>query len=300
MRLVTFENPAFGPRVGALVDGDRSILDLASAAEARWGLSVVQFSSMQALIDAGPRAWDATREIIAAPAANALLDSGSVRLLAPIPLPLQMRDFMTFEEHANGGGKRVLPQVWFEQPLYYKCNRFSVQGTGADVVWPAYSNIIDYECELAVVIGKTGKNIRRDTAAEHIFGFTVFNDFSARDAQFREMAGYLGPAKGKDFDGASILGPCIVTADEIDPYDLEMIVRINGEERSRGHSGTMHHRFEDMIAHVSDGETLHAGEILCSGTVGKGSGDEQGRFLAKGDVVELEIPGIGVLRNRVV
>jgi 2-keto-4-pentenoate hydratase/2-oxohepta-3-ene-1,7-dioic acid hydratase in catechol pathway len=115
------------------------------------------------------------------------------------------------------------------------------------------------------------------------------------------MAGGLGPAKGKDFDGANAFGPCIVTADEVgDPYDLEMIVRVNGEERSRGSSGSMHWRFEDLIAHVSRGETLHPGEILGSGTVGDGCGLEQLRFLEDGDVVEIEIGRIGVLRNRVV
>jgi 2-keto-4-pentenoate hydratase/2-oxohepta-3-ene-1,7-dioic acid hydratase in catechol pathway len=114
------------------------------------------------------------------------------------------------------------------------------------------------------------------------------------------MAGGLGPAKGKDFDGANAFGPCIVTADEIpDPYGLDMIVRVNGQQRSRGSSRDMHWKFEDLIAYVSQGETLHAGEILGSGTVGDGCGLEQLRFLEDGDLVEVEIPPIGVLANRV-
>ena len=123
---------------------------------------------------------------------------------------------------------------------------------------------------------------------------------SARDYQTREMQGMLGPCKGKDFDTGNVLGPCIATADEIDPYDLTMVARVNGEEWSRGNSGTIHHRFEACIAHVSQSETLHPGEILGSGTVGSGCGLEQKRFLSPGDVVELEIEGIGVLRNRIV
>jgi 2-keto-4-pentenoate hydratase/2-oxohepta-3-ene-1,7-dioic acid hydratase in catechol pathway len=124
---------------------------------------------------------------------------------------------------------------------------------------------------------------------------------SARDAQATEMEGQLGPAKGKDFDTGNVLGPWLVTADEIgDPYDLTMVARVNGEEWSRGHSGTMHHRFEDIIAFVSRSETLHPGEILGSGTVGGGCGLELGRFLDPGDVVELEVERIGVLRNRII
>jgi 2-keto-4-pentenoate hydratase/2-oxohepta-3-ene-1,7-dioic acid hydratase in catechol pathway len=193
------------------------------------------------------------------------------------------------------------PPVWYERPLYYKANRFSISGPGDTIRWPAYSRIMDYECEIACIVGRTGVDISREQALSHVFGYTIFNDFSARDAQGAEMPGGLGPAKGKDFDGANAFGPCIVTADEIpDPYDLPMIVRVNGEERSRGSSSTMHWKFEDVIAYASQGETLHAGEILASGTVGDGCGLESLRFLEDGDEVELEIPPIGKLVNRVV
>jgi 2-keto-4-pentenoate hydratase/2-oxohepta-3-ene-1,7-dioic acid hydratase in catechol pathway len=185
--------------------------------------------------------------------------------------------------------------------LYYKANRFSVSGPGETIRWPSYSRLMDYECELACVIGKGGVDIARERALEHVFGYTIFNDFSARDAQGAEMSGGLGPAKGKDFDGANAFGPCIVTADEIpDPYAFDMIVRVNGEERSRGNSREMHWKFEDLIVYVSQGETLHPGEIFGSGTVGDGCGLEHLRFLEDGDLVELEIPPIGVLSNRVV
>ena len=114
------------------------------------------------------------------------------------------------------------------------------------------------------------------------------------------MPGQLGPAKGKDFDTGNAIGPCIVTADAIDPYNLTMVVRVNGEERGRGNSGTIHWEFEDMIAHISQSETLHSGEFIGSGTVGGGCGLEIERYLEPGDVVELEVDGIGILRNRVV
>lgn len=284
------------------------------------------FASMQSLIEAGPSAWDQARALLRDATAKHCHSGDNCRLLAPLPRPPQIRDFMCFEKHviqafgaafrmrarrastpaerdallAQADGYRP-PPVWYERPLYYKANRFSISGPGDDIRWPAYSRIMDYECELACIVGREGVDIPRDQARSHVFGYTIFNDFSARDAQGAEMPGGLGPAKGKDFDGANAFGPCIVTADEIaDPYSLPMIVRVNGEERSRGSSSTMHWKFEDAIAYVSQGETLHAGEILASGTVGDGCGLESLTFLEDGDKVELEIPPIGILANRVV
>ena len=174
-------------------------------------------------------------------------------------------------------------------------------GDGAEVHWPAYSQVIDYELEIGLVTSRAGKNIKSDQAATHIFGYTIFNDFSARDAQYIEMQGSLGPAKGKDFDTGNVLGPWLVTADEIpDPQALTMITRVNGEEWSRGNSRDMHHTFEQVVAYVSEEETLYAGEVLGSGTVGGGCGNELGRFLKDGDVIELEVSGIGILKNRIV
>lgn len=319
MRLVTFSRDSGSPRLGALLDG--GVLDLAAASG-----GTPETASMLALIEAGPQAWDRVRGMVERPAAGAVSRAEAIRLLAPLPRPPQLRDFMCFEKHviqAFGASFRMKatraesateraaliaqadayrpPPVWYERPLYYKANRFSISGPDDTIRWPAYSRIMDYECELACVIGGGGADIPRDRARAAVFGYTIFNDFSARDAQGLEMPGGLGPAKGKDFDGANAFGPCIVTADEIaDPYSLPMIVRVNGEERSRGNSGDMHWKFEDIIAYVSQGETLHPGEILGSGTVGDGCGLEHLRFLEDGDVVELEIPPIGVLRNRVV
>jgi 2-keto-4-pentenoate hydratase/2-oxohepta-3-ene-1,7-dioic acid hydratase in catechol pathway len=169
------------------------------------------------------------------------------------------------------------------------------------VHWPSYSRIIDYELEIGLVIGRGGKNVKKGDALSHVFGYTVFNDFSARDEQYIEMQGQLGPAKGKDFDTGNAFGPWITTADEIgDPQNLRMQARVNGETWSDGWSRDMKHGFADIVAYASVEETLVPGEILGSGTVGGGCGNEQGRFMKHGDVIELEVSGIGVLRNRIV
>jgi 2-keto-4-pentenoate hydratase/2-oxohepta-3-ene-1,7-dioic acid hydratase in catechol pathway len=269
---------------------------------------------MLALIDGGAAALEEACAIERAPKASVALSS--VQLLAPVPEPRQMRDFLCFEKHlrqarANRylftGGERgdpakmEIPQVWYDQPIYYKCNRFSVVGTDHDVRWPYDCKMLDFELEFGIFLGRGGTNIKKEEARSHIFGLCIFNDVSARDVQMREMQGQLGPTKGKDFDTGNVMGPWLVTMDEIkDPYNLTMTARVNGEEWSRGNSGTMHHKFEDILAHVSTDETVRPGEFFGSGTVGNGCGLEQGRFLKPGDVVELEVEGLGVLRNRFV
>jgi 2-keto-4-pentenoate hydratase/2-oxohepta-3-ene-1,7-dioic acid hydratase in catechol pathway len=309
MKLITFDLRSGARHVGALLPGETEAVDLTAIGPSTY------FRDMLALIDGGDEALAEARDLLAR--RQNVVRLADIALCAPVPEPRQMRDFLCFEKHlrqarANrhlfgiGGqpsdpAKVEIPKVWYDQPVYYKCNRFSVVGTGADVQWPRYCEMLDYELEFGVFIGKGGKNIARDAARGHIFGYCIFNDMSARDAQMREMQGQLGPAKGKDFDTGNIMGPWLVTADEMtSPYDLVMVARVNGEEWSRGNSGTMHHKFEDIIAHVSADETLHAGEFLGSGTVGNGCGLELGRFLKPGDVVELEVAGLGVLTNRVV
>jgi len=154
---------------------------------------------------------------------------------------------------------------------------------------------------MACIIGKKGKDIRKCNAPSHIFGYTIYNDFSARDAQMLESPGMLGPAKSKDFDDSIILGPVIVTADELDdPYNLRMQARVNGETWCDSNSNTMHWNFADMIAHISKSETLYPGEVIGSGTVGLGCGLEHLRFLNNGDIVELEVEKIGVISNKVI
>lgn len=310
MKLATFARESGAAALGALADDGSALVDLAHAHRHQHGARSPHLDSMLALIEAGAAGLELAAELVREAAQETRHSLARVRLLAPLPDPPQIRDFLCFEEHLKNsfaqaakltGVVREIPAVWYQQPIYYKANRFSVNGPDSDVVWPAYSQVIDYELELACVIGSGGRDIARDQAAAHVFGFTIFNDASARDAQLVEMAGQLGPAKGKDFDTGNVFGPWIVTRDELhDPYALEMVARVNGEEWSRGSSATMHYRFEDLIAFVSRSETLRPGEILASGTVGSGCGLEQGRFLSDGDVVELEIQGIGVLRNRFV
>jgi 2-keto-4-pentenoate hydratase/2-oxohepta-3-ene-1,7-dioic acid hydratase in catechol pathway len=308
MKLATFGRGGT-TGVGVVDTARGQVLDLAEASRLAAGTPSPEFASMLALIDFAGPGLEHARRLAAHWHAAAAHPLASVRLLAPVPEPRQMRDCLTFELHLRNaiarfeertGKARPFPEVWFKQPIYYKANRFSFIGHEHDVTWPAYSSWMDYELELAAVIGKTGKDIQPERAMEHIFGYTIFNDFSARDAQYLEMAGQLGPAKGKDFDTGNALGPWIVTPDEIgDPHNLRMEARVNGERWGGGNSRDMHHKWPAILAHISASETLYAGEVIGSGTVGTGCGLELGKQLRHGDVVELEIENIGVLRNRV-
>lgn len=318
MRLITFVRDG-RESVGAFIDHDRQVVDLGAASPA--------FTSMIALIEGGEDARARARAFVASPTAGSVFPAAECKLLAPLPRPTQIRDCLTFPGHLKGAarvqaermaaaspdpakamaefeatGRLDVPKTFYEFPLYYISNRMAVAGPDVDVEWPPYSQTIDYEMEWAAVIGKPCRGVVKDKARSHIFGYTVFNDWSARDEQFRAMqagALNLGPARGKDFCNG--VGPCIVTADEIaDPYALDMIVRINGKEASRGSTSGMHFKFEDLLAFLSEGTTLYPGELICSGTVGGGCSFETGQVLKPNDVIELEVQKIGVLRNRVV
>ena len=212
-----------------------------------------------------------------------------------------LRDFIAFEQHiraARGSRGDDIPEAWYRMPVYYKGNHRSLLGHDQQLTWPRYSQRMDYELELACIIGKEGIDITEAEAGSYIGGYAVMNDWSARDIQMEEMSVGLGPSKGKDF-GTSI-GPWVVTPDEFNPADARMTARINGELWSDGNIGQIHWSFPQMIAHVSMDEVLCPGDILGSCTVGGGCGLELDRWLQSGDVVELEVEGIGVLRNRVV
>jgi 2-keto-4-pentenoate hydratase/2-oxohepta-3-ene-1,7-dioic acid hydratase in catechol pathway len=228
--------------------------------------------------------------------------SDSIKLLTPIPHPPSLRDFFAFEDHVKKGFEKrgePMPQEWYEIPVYYKSGTHNLIGDGQDVRWPAFTQKFDYELELAAVIGRKGSNIPAALAREYIAGFMVMNDFSARDIQRQEMKVRLGPSKGKDW--CTSLGPVLVTTDEIgDPYDLKMTARVNGETWSEGNSRAMHWKFEQMIEFLSWDDTIYPGDIIGSGTVGGGCGLELDRWIKPGDVMELEIEKIGILRNRVV
>ena len=226
---------------------------------------------------------------------------GTTRLLAPLR-PRTIRDFLAFEGHlknAFAGLGKEIPDEWYRVPAYYKGLPDTVIGPDDEIPWPSYTEKLDHELELAAVIGRTGKDITEAAALEHVFGYTIWNDMSARDAQTRELPIGMGPCKAKDWDGSNVFGPCIVTADEIDPHDVDLEVRINGERWGGDNTKAMHHTFESMIAYASQALTLRAGEVLGSGTATGGSGLELDRWLEPGDEIEMEASGIGVLRNRV-
>lgn len=313
MKLATFAaNGDDTPRLGVLSKNENSLIDLFAEYQSAYNAEFAPFSSMQAFIEGGVEASTRAEELLSS-SSSEQIDLSNVNLLAPLPQPIQFRDCMCFEGHLLGCNEVArlmnageLPErsasmhrVFKERPIYYKANRFAVCGPDTQVQWPSYSRMMDYELEMACVLSKGGRNISKSAAKEHIFGFTIFNDLSARDTQRAEMESGLGPSKSKDFDNANVLGPWIVTADEFNPYSAKMTARVNGEIRSEGFSSEMTYRFEDLIEFISKDETLHSGEVLGSGTVGGGCGLEQGKLLQSGDLVELTIDGIGSLRTRV-
>ena len=216
-----------------------------------------------------------------------------VDLRPPVLHPPSVRDFMAFEEHVVNArrqrGADVSPE-WYETPVFYFSNPAAMYGPEDDVPYPEGTEELDYELEVAAIVG----------AAGHIGGFTIMNDWSARDLQAAEMKVGLGPAKGKDF--ATSLGPVVVTPDEFDGSGGTMLARVNGEERSRGNLADMYHSWDAIVAHAARNTRLRPGDVLGSGTVGTGCILEHGdgRWLQPGDVVELDVKGIGVLRNRIV
>ena len=329
MRLVSFYD-AGARRLGALDAGGETLCDLQAAAEARSDPKPRTFARALPLLNAGQEGLAQARELadwaFRERPEQVLRDFGEVRLASPVPRPGSVRDSMSFERHllqATRRGalgplgrldalleRRVGPRrslagrlnrAFYERPVYYKSNPRSIVGHEADVRMPSYTQRFDYELEWGIFIGTMGADIAEASAADHIAGYAVFDDFSARDIQMAEMRGRLGPAKGKDFDTGNAIGPWLVTRDELrDPYALTMTARVNGAEWSRGSTGDMHWSFEEIVSYISRSETLYPGDFIGSGTVGGGCGLERGAFLRRGDVVELEVEGIGMLRNRVV
>ena len=252
--------------------------------------------TMVDLIGAGPeRLADVERH------ARSSLALPEARLRAPLR-PRSLRDFLTFERHLHNVFSRLgreISQEWYRVPGYYKGMPDTVIGPEQEIPWPSYSEFLDHELELAAVIGRPGRDIPAERAHEHVFGWTIWNDLSARDVQAVELPLNMGPGKAKDWDGSNVLGPCIVTADEFDGTDARMAVRINTETWGEANSSEMHHSFADLIAYASQDQMLHPGEVFGSGTAPGGSGIELDRRLQPDDVIEMEIEGIGVLRNRV-
>ena len=229
-----------------------------------------------------------------------LKDDRSVKLSKPIDQINCYRDFYAHEKHvAKGFEKRgeAIPEAWYEIPAYYKGPTTGFIGNDEFIPWPHYTKKLDYELEFGIIIGKDGKNIKEEKAKDHIFGYTIFNDISARDIQKKEMSIRLGPSKGKDF--CSVLGPVIVTADEFNYQEpnLKMTATINNELWSEGYTGDSHYTWSQMISFASQGEWLLATDFMGSGTVGTGCGLEIDKWIQPGDIIELEIEKIGRLKN---
>jgi 2-keto-4-pentenoate hydratase/2-oxohepta-3-ene-1,7-dioic acid hydratase in catechol pathway len=267
------------------------------------------------LVRAGlPAAREAGAAVLAGPAVP--LDA--VRLLPPLAPPT-VRDFVAFEEHVEGvvasvgDGAGVVPE-WYQAPTFYFTNPYALVGAHDDVPVAPGSRMFDFECEVAVVVGADGASLSPKQAREAIFGYTVLNDWSARDLQRREMKVQLGPAKGKDT--ATTLGPWLVTADELEPYRdrdgflaLDLRARVNGTEVGQDLLSNMGWPFEELVSYASRGTWVRAGDVLGSGTCGNGGclaelwgrrGRQEPPPLVPGDVVELTVEGIGSTRNRVV
>jgi 2-keto-4-pentenoate hydratase/2-oxohepta-3-ene-1,7-dioic acid hydratase in catechol pathway len=338
MRLVTLQQQGL-QEIGALAEADSKVIRLQAAEQLRSGETNPHFQSMLAFLQGASESRDAAQQTIefavSQRPADVAVERASVEILSPVPLPESIREFMVFEQHVINCTRRFgmprwvasldrmvdktlgrkatlayrMARPWYERPVYYKGNRMNVIGDGARVTIPRYTKAFDWELEFGIFLCKQGRDISKEKACDFIGGYTIFNDFSARDIQKREMGGRLGPAKGKDFDGGNSIGPVLVTPDEIpDPYNLAMSARINGEEVSYGHTRGMRWTFEELIAYVSQDETLYPGEFFGSGTgtVPESGvnrcccGLEMGRFLKAGDTVELEVERIGKLTNQVV
>jgi 2-keto-4-pentenoate hydratase/2-oxohepta-3-ene-1,7-dioic acid hydratase in catechol pathway len=236
-------------------------------------------------------------------------DETEVRWLAPVPRPPMIRDGILLLDHYRVGMERLfkiaekdrMPAAARDMPIYWKPSRAAVAGHNEPIRWPRYSEKLDYEFELGIYIGKAGKDIPVERAHEHIAGYTVFNDLGLRDVQPAEMSLRMGPAKSKDFATSKIMGPYLVTADELTSVDgLRMINRVNGEVWFDGKISGWAFTFAQFIAHVSRDETLNVGDFFGSGPPAFSVGFELDRWIKPGDVVSCEIEGVGILSNRIV
>lgn len=227
-------------------------------------------------------------------------DHASMSLGLPVDKINCYRDFYTHEKHVKTGFEKrgtPVPPEWYEIPVYYKSNTQGFIAHGDFILWPSFTEKLDYELELAAVIGVKGRNIKAEKVYEHILGFTILNDISARDLQRKEMKVFLGPSKSKDF--CTVIGPAIITADEFnytDP-DLLMTARINGTEWSRGRSSESYYSWGEMLEYASQDEWMMPTDLCGSGTVGTGCGLELDRWIQPGDLLELEVEKIGCLKN---
>jgi 2-keto-4-pentenoate hydratase/2-oxohepta-3-ene-1,7-dioic acid hydratase in catechol pathway len=321
MRLVTFElSTPLGAvrRTGALVDADH-LVDLrlartaqhaslgrpraARLAEAELGVDMLEF------LEGGEHAMECAREALehVSRSGDHAVDGAAirhpltgVRLLAPLPRPNSLRDFLVFEAHLRNVGRVLgrpdqLPAEWYRLPAHYKGNPDAIYGPDDVVPYPGYTDKLDYELEICAVVGKRGRRVKEADASGYIAGYTLYNDWSARDIQMRESSVGIGPGIGKDM--ASSIGPSIATPDEFSREHSKLEARVDGDTWSTGTLADMHFSFEQIIEFISQEADVVPGDLLGSGTIGMGCGFERDRYLEPGMTVELEAEGIGLLRN---
>ena len=304
MKLITFRNTKNQVRAGWL--NNTGVVDMNLVSDGLLPDNMLDFIDdhehwNRIILD---KQWESS------PATDSLSE---VKLLAPLPNPRSIRDYIGFEQHmlnASATFGHKIGKAWYDMPIFYFTNHHAVYGPDDEIRRPPKETRMDIELELACIIGKTGVDIPAAEAEHYIFGYTIFNDWTARAIQAKEMEVPLGPHKGKDF--ANAFGPCIVTRDEINRHrgpegrlHLAMTAKINGQLICEGNYGTVYYTFDQMIERASEnGVVLYPGDILGSGTVGWGSLVENNfsvhRPLEPGDLVELEIEGIGILRNKVI
>jgi 2-keto-4-pentenoate hydratase/2-oxohepta-3-ene-1,7-dioic acid hydratase in catechol pathway len=300
MRWVTYRSDAGGgDRVGLVVD---SAVHALPAGETLLAL----------LGDDGERLAAGAERARREPAEVVALDA--VRLRAPIPTPPTVRDFYAFEQHVKTARQRRgldMDPDWYELPVFYFSNPYAVIADGDDVRVPAGSAELDFELEVAAIIGRGGSDLTPEQGERSIAGYCVMNDWSARDVQRREMKLSMGPVKGKDF--ATTLGPMLVTPDELESkrkgraFDLTMTATVNGTEYSRASLAEIFWSFGEMISYASRGTRVETGDVIGSGTCGTGCilelalvhGSDRYPWLAPGDGVVLSVDGLGSVRNRV-
>lgn len=305
MRFVTFEKRDGTVRSGVMLESDL-VVDMSEATDGSLPEKLIDFLEKS------------EHNMISAEQLLQLTDGDKgvypiheVRLIAPLPAPRSFRDFYAFEQHVKSARENRgldMIQEWYQIPVFYFSNHLAIKGPEDNISKPIECNWLDYELEVACIIGKEGRNIKADEAEDYIFGYCILNDWSARDLQRQEMKVGLGPAKGKDF--ATSVGPWIITKDELEGlrsgkgFDISMKAKVNGVLLSEGNMKDIYYSFGEMIERASAGVTLYPGEMLGSGTVGTGCilelGTEVHRWLQPGDVVEFEIDKLGVLRNSIV
>jgi 2-keto-4-pentenoate hydratase/2-oxohepta-3-ene-1,7-dioic acid hydratase in catechol pathway len=276
-----------------------------------WGLANTT-RLIDLLGDDGTRLADAANEAMARPAE--VIGQAQARLRAPIPVPPAIRDFMSFEEHVVTSMRAIghsVDPVWYESPVFYFTNPAAVKGPYDDVPISPGSTKFDFELEVAAVIGRPGSDLTPEEVEDHVAGYMILCDWSARDLQTREMRQSLGPAKGKD--SATSLGPAFVTPDELEShrsgkgYKLGMRAFVNGELYSEGNWSDLYWSFGQMISYASRGTRVVPGDVIGSGTVGTGCilelsrvhGPDRYPWLQPGDQVRLEVDGLGALESRI-